>query len=138
MPVKVKELKKLLHDSAYRLDESQYLLEGFSKGFDLQYQGPREKKDHSASIPFKEGLGSHEELWEKMLKEVGERRFAGPFDDIPFEHFVQSPIGLVPKGNGQQTRLIFHLSYNFKGSYGSINSYIPEHLCSNTGIWIMH
>ena len=41
---------------------------------------------------------------------------AGPYDEIPFENYIQSPIGLVPKvseDKQNQTRLIFHLSYNF-------------------------
>ena len=45
------------------------------------------------------------------MKEIAEKRMAGPFEDIPFEHFIQSPIGLVPKDGGKKTRLIFHLSY---------------------------
>ena len=50
-------------------------------------------------------------LWNKVMKEVKEKRFAGPFKEIPFEHFIQSPIGLVPKDGGKYYRLIFHLSY---------------------------
>ena len=43
------------------------------------------------------------------------------------EFFIQSPVGLVPKGtNG--TRLIFHLSYPRDGK--SVNSETPKHLCS--------
>ena len=65
------------------------------------------------------------------MKEVQQKRYAGPFDSkhIPFEFFVQSPIGLVPKA-GNQTRLIFHLSYDFPGSEKSINYYMPQDKCS--------
>ena len=31
------------------------------------------------------------------MKEVRDKRYAGPFSDIPCNHFIQSPIGLVPK-----------------------------------------
>ena len=31
------------------------------------------------------------------MKEVELKRVAGPFTDIPFDNFIQSPIGLVPK-----------------------------------------
>ena len=43
---------------------------------------------------------------------------------------MQSPIGLVPKAN-RETRLIFHLSYDFPGRAEpkSINSFIPKKLC---------
>ena len=45
------------------------------------------------------------------MKEVKEGRYAGPFSKPPFENYIQSPIGLVPKDGGKSTRLIFHLSY---------------------------
>ena len=46
------------------------------------------------------------------MKEVKLGRYAGPFPTIPYEEdFIQSPIGLVPKDQGCDTRLIFHLSY---------------------------
>ena len=62
------------------------------------------------------------------MKEVKLGRFAGPFKDPPFKYFVQSPIGLVPKDGGKDTRLIFHLSYPRSGM--SINSETPEELCT--------
>ena len=68
-------------------------------------------------------------MWEKIMKEIAHKRYAGPFEEIPFENFVQSPIGLVPKAS-DQTRLIFHLSYHFgKSGFGSVNSYMPDHFC---------
>ena len=66
------------------------------------------------------------------MKEVEAKRYAGPFEEIPFEYYVQSPIGLVPKANNQTT-LIFHLSYDFKNSGNkSINFHIPKEDCSVT------
>ena len=44
------------------------------------------------------------------MKEVQLKRFAGPFSEPPFQNYIQSPLGLVPKDNGSSTRLIFHLS----------------------------
>ena len=42
---------------------------------------------------------------------------------------MQSPIGLVPKAGGQ-TRLIFHLSYDFKSlGFKSVNHYTPKEKC---------
>ena len=52
-------------------------------------------------------------MWCKLMKEVGLGRVAGPFDTIPFNYFIQSPIGLVPKDGGLETRPIFHLSHDF-------------------------
>ena len=47
-------------------------------------------------------------------------------------NYIQSPIGLVPKSGGQ-TRLIFHLSYNFSDNLaldGSVNHHTPEQKCT--------
>ena len=50
--------------------------------------------------------------------------------DPPFEHFIQSPIGLVPKDNGKDHRLIFHLSYpQKKEEQLSVNGNMPPELC---------
>ena len=65
------------------------------------------------------------------MKEVHLGRYAGPFKKPPFESFMQSPIGLVPKA-GNQTRLIFHLSYDFGEAEESksLNYHTPERFCS--------
>ena len=114
-PVKVNLLREYLGKTNYDQKETEYLVNGFAEGFSLEYEGPWDRHDTARNLPFNE-VGSHEELWSKMIKEVGLGRFAGPFNEIPFCNFVQSPVGLVPKANGQ-TRLIFHLSYDFKGSH---------------------
>ena len=62
------------------------------------------------------------------MTEVRDKRFGGPFDKIPYEHFIQSPIGLVSKDKGTKTRLIFHLSYPKTGE--SVNSAIPREFCT--------
>ena len=62
------------------------------------------------------------------MNEVELGRYAGPFDYPPFEHFVQSPTGLVPKDKGTKTRLIFHLSYPRNGE--SVNKGISHSKCS--------
>ena len=93
------------------------------------YNGPMARKDHSENIPLR--IGSKEELWEKMMKEVELSRYVGPFKEVPFNNFIQSPVGLVPKDGGRKTRLIFHLSYNFKASGNkSLNACIPREFCS--------
>ena len=65
------------------------------------------------------------------MKEVSLERYAGPYADIPYkDRFIQSPIGLVPKAENQ-TRLIFHLSYEFKQSGNpSVNACTPRDKCS--------
>ena len=130
-PVKHKILEKLLVDTGYNEAKTQYLVQGFKEGFDLQYEGLDDRQDYSHNLPLR--VGTKMDIWEKIMKEVKEGRVAGPFKQIPFKNFVQSPIGLVPKDNGRKTRMIFHLSYDFKNSgYGSINSYIPAEKYSVT------
>ena len=68
------------------------------------------------------------ELWNKVMNEVELGRYAGPFEQPPFDYFVQSPIGLVPKDKDKKTRLIFHLSYPKAGD--SVNSGISKDICS--------
>ena len=132
-PVDPKVLQKYLVESNYDPDETQFLVQGFEKGFDIQYNGPANRTSNAQNLPFT--VGSPIELWNKLMKEVKLKRVAGPFDEVPFTNYIQSPIGLVPKagGNGNQTRLIFHLSYEFKQSgepAGSVNSHTPCKLCS--------
>ena len=63
------------------------------------------------------------------MKEVEVRRYARLFDEPPFEYFIQSPVGLVPKAD-DQTRLIFHLSFDFSEEERSVNFYTLKELCS--------
>ena len=117
----------LLNYSSYSNDKKDFLLEGFREGFDIGYQGPTLRQDRSQNIPF--SVGNHQDLWDKLMKEVALKRVAGPFAEIPFRNFMQSPIGLVPKA-GNKTRLIFHLSFNFASGLGSLNSNVPKKKCS--------
>ena len=130
-PVKADVLNDLLIKTQYNPEERKFLVEGFKKGFTLGFQGPMNRKDTSNNIPFTPGVGSKSEMWEKVMKEVKLKRYLGPWKEnkIPFEHFVQSPIGLVPKAGGQTT-LIFHLSYKFPNGNESINFWTSKELCT--------
>ena len=131
-PIKIRELERLLIATDYDRQKTLELIHSFSEGFDLGYRGPVNRKNVANNLPL--NIGSHAEIWEKMMKEVHANRYAGPYDKIPFQdHYIQSLIGLVPKDNGTKTRLIFHLSYDFKLDNGeilkSVNYFTPEHLC---------
>ena len=65
------------------------------------------------------------------MKEVKDGHMAGPFDSIPYNSYIQSPIGLVPK-HSNKTRMIFHLSYTFgdRPKDQSLNACTPQHLCT--------
>ena len=109
-PVNVENLEKLLMASQYDRKKSQFLINGFRHGFSLEYKGSRKVKMKSPNL--KLTIGTPVQLWNKVMKEVKEKRYAGPYKQIPFEeYYIQSPIGLVPKDGGVSTRLIFHLSY---------------------------
>ena len=128
-PVKVDLLEKMLIESKYDAEETKFLVKGFREGFDICYEGPEQRKDYSDNIPFR-SVGSSKELWQKLMKEVNLRRYAGPFQGVPFQFFAQSPIGLVPKAGSGKTRLIFHLSYHFaKSGQQSINAHTMKELC---------
>ena len=80
-------------------------------------------------------IGTETDLWNKVMKEVKEERYAGPYKEIPFDNYIQSPIGLVPKDGGASTRLIFHLSYprlpkEKDIEQKSVNANTPKHLCT--------
>ena len=132
-PIKIDKYESLLKESGFDREISQILIEGFTKGFDLGYRGPKIRRDKAENIPIT--VGSKTDMWNKIMKEVSLGRYAGPFSyqDIPFESFIQSPIGLVPK-SGNKTRLIFHLSYDFgkpdENDKKSVNFHTPEEFCT--------
>ena len=113
----------------YDPGEIEFLKQGFLNGFDIGYQGPFIRKSESHNLPF--SIGNSTILWNKLMKEVQLKRVASPFEQVPFDNYIQSPIGLVPKAGSNQTRLIFHLSYQFRSEpKGSLNSCTPKHLCT--------
>ena len=124
-PVKALVLENLLREANYNPKKISKLVKGFTKGFSIGYRGPKKVRRFSPNL--KLTVGSETVLWNKVMKEVKLKRFAGPYpiDKPPFEHFIQSPIGLVPKDNGKDTRLIFHLSYP-KGGATSVNANTPK------------
>ena len=62
MPVKVTWLKELLEQSSYDKQLTNQLIQGFTHGFDISYQGSLTK------------------LWNKVKKEVQLKRYAGPYE----------------------------------------------------------
>ena len=130
-PVNVDVLERLLKASKYNKEETSFLVNGFRNGFDLGYQSPWNRRDTSRNIPFQVGVGDKFDMWSKIMKEVKAKHYAGPYHEIPFQHYIQLPIGLVPKA-GNKTRLIFHLSYDFGEDeiQKLVNYFTPEKLCT--------
>ena len=124
-PVNADNLEKLLRDTQYDKEKTRYLVSGFKNGFEIGYESPTNRCDYSNNLPLR--IGTHADIWEKIMKEVKLERYAGPYEQVPFETFIQSPIGLVPKDNGTKTRLIFHLSYDFKRKGEKVANSINHH-----------
>ena len=125
-PVRVDILQEMLTEAEYDKIKAAKLISGFKHGFSLGYEGPANVQLTSPNL--KVNVGDEVDLWNKVMKEVRLKPYAGPFSEIPFRNFIQSPICLVPKDGGKDTRLIFHLSYP-KGGTTSVNSNTLKEKC---------
>ena len=127
-PIKVDQLQQLLEATHYPQEETKFIVDGFTNRFNIRYNGNMDAKLTAPNLPLKKGDDII--LWNKIMKEVKAGRFAGPFNQIPFQdHYIQSPVGLVPKDDGKDMHLIFHLSYP-KNKDTSVNADTPSDLCS--------
>ena len=125
-PIDAEKLNKLLKQAGYQNNKRVQLYQGFKYGFSLGYEGEKNVQKTAPNLKFR--VGDKWDMWSKVMKEVQAKRYAGPFTEPPFEHYIQSPIGLVPKDKGTKTRSIFHLSYPKDGD--SVNSGIDPEKCS--------
>lgn len=123
-PVNPDMLRRLLTVTEYDKQETQFLVEGFTHGFPLCYQGSTNRTTTSNNLKFR--VGDKWDLWRKVMTEVKEKRFNGPWEHPPYTNFIQSPLGLVPKSGGK-TRLIYHLSWPPEDS---VNANIPQEFCT--------
>ncbi len=118
-PVRPKVFRKYI--TGYDPEETNFVLSGFKWGFQLHYQG-----DHSLTIEIDNmppAKDNPELVWNKISVEVEKGRVCGPYDELPFQNYVCSPLGLVPKaGQIGKYRLIFNLS---AGIPYSINEQTP-------------
>ena len=108
-PVDADRFESLLMQANYPEEKTQFLIDGFRNGFTLGYNNKNKVRMKSPNL--KLTIGDEIDLWNKVMKEVKLGRYAGPFKEIPEEFaddFIQSPIGLVPKDDGKNTRLIFY------------------------------
>ena len=130
-PVNADALDCLLTEANYDVSKRKFLVDGFKNGFPIGYEGEEDVKQTAPNL--KLNVGNETELWNKMIAEVKAGRYAGPFKEIPFVNYIQSPVGLVPKDGGKATRLIFHLSYprlNKQFKPKSLNGNTPREKCT--------
>ena len=101
----------------YNPADTPILIQGFSVGFSLHYDGPQVMR---FSDNHQSALQASTLVNEKIYHEIHLGRIAGPFDEPPFFNFHSSPLGLVPKHDPGKFRLIHDLSFP---KDDSINSY---------------
>jgi hypothetical protein len=113
------KLRSTLQRFQYPAHLTKYLFEGFTQGFSIECSNIPDPVI-SPNLP---SLEKHPLVAaEKIQEELSAGRIQGPFDSPPFENFISSPLGLVPKDNGK-FRLIHHLSF----PHGrSVNDNIPD------------
>ena len=105
-PIRADRLVPLL--AGYDTSIVKFLELGFQFGFRIQFEGEltdvRPKNLISAlELPIV--------IDDKLAKELGASRIAGPFANPPFPLYRVSPLGVVPKKTPGEFRLIHHLSY---------------------------
>lgn len=117
-PVNPKSLGEFLVD--YDSDQASYLINGFTHGFRLGCTSVP-----SSCVPqnHKSTLGHPDIIEDYIQTGLNKGRIAGPFSNKPFEQFVVSPLGLVPKGSTGKFRVIHDLSFP---KNQSVNSNIPR------------
>lgn len=121
-PINADILEQLLHESNYNREKRDYLINGFCKGFSIEYTGPQKRQDYSKNLLLRSGTKTM--LWNKLIKEVQLNRICGPFTTIPYDTWIQSPVTLIPKNSGKDSRLVFDLSHSF-GERPSVNEVVP-------------
>ena len=92
----------------YGSHKSQYLIDGFTNGFKLGFNGTQQSV---LSGNLTSALDNPAVIDKKLDKETAMGRIAGPFLSPPFANFRCSPLGIVPKKTFGEFRLIHHLSY---------------------------
>ena len=119
-PVNPERLKHLL--AGYEPSIADFLFHGFKNGFSIHFEGIHFSSDSNNLTSATENPSVVDA---KIAKELEAHRLAGPFHNPPLIPFRISPLGVVPKKNFGEFRLIHHLSFP-KGS--SVNDGIPlEH-----------
>ena len=73
-PVDANRLEQLLVETDYDREKTKFLIDGFKSGFTLGYEGSWDVKIVSDNLKLR--IGTEIELWNKVMKEVKECRYA--------------------------------------------------------------
>ena len=117
-PVKVNSLLFFLQGYPIHLNES--LQKGFTEGFQLHFQGPVTGHFSGNLVS---AINNPEIVDNKLAKEIHAGRIIGPFDQPPLDNLRVSPLGVIPKKQPGEFRMIHHLSFP---QGGSVNDFIPQ------------
>lgn len=117
-PINVSILESYL--THYRTVDKAVLIDGFTRGFKLHYEGQRKSLVSNNLPSFNDNMVVGRQ---KVQAEINLGRMAGPFSVKPFKYIRSSPLGLCPKKTPGKFRLIHHLSYPHGDS---VNSHIPD------------
>lgn len=90
-PIKVEVYEEMLRKSGFPEDKAEFLIRGFKHGFDIGYRGPRNVTIQSRNMRCR--VGTKTDLWNMVMAEVKEARYAGPFLHCPFDNYICSPLG---------------------------------------------
>ena len=69
-PVNADVLEYYLAISNYDKEGTRFLIDSFQHGFAICYEGSENRQDRLQNIPIQMGVGSKEEMWEKLMKEI--------------------------------------------------------------------
>ena len=89
-------------------------------GFHLSYAGSQLSlisKNHKITVNFPSVISDF------ISEGITYNRIAGPFSSPPFQHFISSSLGVVPKSEQGKYRVIEDLSFP---KHNSVNDHIPQ------------
>ena len=104
-----------------------YIVDGFTQGFSLHFEGPEcetNAKNSTSTIEFEEKID------EKIADELKLNRISGPYAEPPLKNFKVSPLSVRPKKEPGKIRLLHNLSYPY--DLRAVNYNIPRRFAKVT------
>ena len=105
-PIRAEILDQYLQ--GYSQTKREFLVDGFINGFQIPFECNIQFRDCRNLLSARK---LPHILKEKIIFELKAKRVVGPFYEPPFQDFTVSPLGLVPKKEEGEFRVIHHLSF---------------------------